>query len=29
MGDWNADENPYEVLGLPLESTKEERKKVN
>lgn len=28
MSDWSADDNPYEVLGLPLESTKEEHKKV-
>ncbi len=28
MGDWSADDNPYEVLGLPLESTKDEHRKV-
>jgi len=27
MSDWSADDNPYEVLGLPLESTKEQHKK--
>jgi len=29
MSDWSADDNPYEVLGLPLESTKEQHKKVH
>lgn len=28
MGDWNADENPYEVLGLTVEATKDEQRKV-
>ena len=29
MGDWNADENPYEILGLSVEATKDEQKKAS
>ena len=29
MGDWNADENPYEILGLTVEATKDEQRKAS
>lgn len=29
MSEWNADENPYEILGLNVEATKDEQRKVS